>query len=151
MSNFEKFEELSSKERFYSSLTNRKISGKDYEHVLKVWTKFEKKMMKDCHNFYLKCDILLLADVSQKFRNNSLKNYEICPSHYLSTLGLSWDGMLKITKIQLISHPDMYICFEKGTWGGISYIFNRCSKANNRYLKSYDPKQESKHYILRHK
>ena len=58
--------------------------------------------------------------------------------------------MLKMTKIQLISDPDMYICFEKGTRGGISYISNRCNKANNKYLKSYDPEQESKHYILRH-
>ena len=35
----------------------------------------------------------------------------------------------------------MYIFFEKGTRGGISYICNRYSKANNKYLKSYDPKQ----------
>ena len=31
--------------------------------------------------------------------------------------------------------------------GGISYISNRYSKANNKYLKSYDPKQKSKHII----
>ena len=35
----------------------------------------------------------------------------------------------------------------KGTRGGISYIPNRYSKANNKYLKSYDPKRESKHFI----
>ena len=41
MSDFEKFEEeLPSKEKFYSSLTDRKISDKEYEHVLNVWTKF---------------------------------------------------------------------------------------------------------------
>ena len=37
-------------------------------------TKFEMKTMKDYHNMYLKCDLLLLADVFEKFRNNSLKN-----------------------------------------------------------------------------
>ena len=41
----------------------------------------------------------------------------------------------------------MYIFFEKGTRGGISYISDRYSKANNKYLKPYDPKQESKHII----
>ena len=39
------------------------------------------------HGLYLKCDILLLADVFGKFRNNSLKNYGLCPSHYLSASG----------------------------------------------------------------
>ena len=31
--------------------------------------------------------------------------------------------------------------------GEVSYISNKYSKANNKYLKSYDPKQESKHII----
>ena len=42
----------------------------------------------------------------------------------------------------------MYIFFEKGTRGGISYISNRYKKANNKYLKPYDSKQESKHVCL---
>ena len=41
----------------------------------------------------------------------------------------------------------MHIFFGKGTRGGISYISNRYSKANNKYLKSYDPKEESKYII----
>ena len=42
MSVFEKFkEQLPSKEKFYSSLIDKKkISEKEYEHVLKVWSKF---------------------------------------------------------------------------------------------------------------
>ena len=57
--------------------------------------------------------------------------------------------MLKMTKIklELIPDPGMYILFEKGTRGEISYISNRYSKANNKYLKSHDSKQESKHII----
>ena len=31
--------------------------------------------------------------------------------------------------------------------GGVSYISNRHSKAKNKCLKSYDPKQESKYII----
>ena len=46
---------------------------------------------------------------------------------------LIWHAMLKMAKIelQLISDPDMYIFFEKGTRGGPSYISNRYSKASN--------------------
>ena len=128
MSDKEKFkEELPNKEKFYNSLTGRKISDKDYEHVLNVCNKFETKRLKDYHDLPLKCDFLLLADVFEKFKNNSLKNYGLCPSHYLSAPGSSWDAMLKMTKIELeiITDTDMYILFEKGTRDGISYISNR--------------------------
>ena len=70
--------------------------------------------MRDYHNLYLKCDFSLLPDVLEKIRNNSLKNYGLCPSQYLSTPGLSWDAMLKITKteLELIPDPDMFTFFE---------------------------------------
>ena len=130
-------------------LTNRKITDKEYQHVLNVSKKFEIKTMKDYYDLYLKCAVLLLATVFQKVRSNSLKNYELYPSHCLSAPGLSWGVMLKMTKIgpELIPDPDMYVFFEKSTRGGISYLFNRYSKANNKYLKSYDPKEET-YYIL---
>ena len=106
-------------------------------------------MMKDYHDLYLKCDVLLLADMLKKIRNNSLNNYGLCPSHYLSTPALSWDAMLNMTKVELElnTDPDVYIFFEKGLTRGVSYIFNRFSKTNNKYLISYDPKQESKEII----
>ena len=89
---------------------------------------------------------MLLADVLEKFENNSLKNYGLCPTHYLSAPGLSWDAMLKMTK-QLIIDPAVYIFFEKVTRGRISYISNRYSKVNKKYLKSFDSKQESRYII----
>ena len=80
--------------------------------------------MKDCHDLYLKCDVLLLADVFEIFRSNSSKNYELCLSHYLSASALSWVAMLNMTKveIELIPDPDMYIFYGKGTRGGVSYF-----------------------------
>ena len=62
MSHFEKLkEQLSSKEKFYSSLTSKKVSDKECQNVSKVWNKFETKTMKDYHNLYLKCHVLLLV------------------------------------------------------------------------------------------
>ena len=71
LSDFKKFKE----EMFYSSFTNRKITNKEYGHVVNVWNKFHRKTMKDYHDLYLKWNVLLLADVFEKFRNNSLKYY----------------------------------------------------------------------------
>ena len=43
----------------------------------------------------------------------------------------------------------MYLYPEKGKGvrGRVSYIFKRYSKASNKYLKCYDPKQVLKHII----
>ena len=57
--------------------------------------------MKDYDDFYLKCGVLLLADVFEKFRNNRLKNYRLCWSHYFNTPGVIWDAMLKMKKLSL--------------------------------------------------
>ena len=64
----------------------------------------------------------------------------------MSAPDISWDAMLKMIKFKfdLSSDLDMHMFFEKGARGRISYISNRYSEANK---KSYDPKQESKHFI----
>ena len=105
--------------------------------------------MRDYQDLYLKCDVLLLADVFQKFINNNLKYYGLCPNHHLSTPTLSWNAMLNMTKIKLELISDLYIhiFFENGMRGRVSYSSNRYRKANNKYLKSYYPKQESKDII----
>ena len=91
----------------------------------------------------------MLADAFEKFRNNSLKTYELYPSHFLSAPTLRCDAMLNMTKVELelISNIGMHLFFEKSMRGGVSYVFKRYSKAGNRYLKSFDWKLEPKHII----
>ena len=82
----------------------------------------------------------------EKFKNNSLRNYGLCPIHYLRAPDLGWDAILKMTKVEpeLIPNLNMYIFFGKGARGRIYYISN---KTNSKYLKSYYSKQESEHII----
>ena len=57
--------------------------------------------------------------------------------------------MLNMIKVELefISDADIYLFFEKAMRGGVFYVSKRYSESNKNYLKSYDPKQESKHII----
>ena len=80
-------------------MTGKKISNTESKHVRKVWDRFAMKTMTDYHYLFLKCNVLLLADMFEKFRNSSLKNYGLCPSHYLSAPALSWDAMLNNKKV----------------------------------------------------
>ena len=62
----------------------------------KIWDRFNTKNMGDYHDHYLKKDVLLLADVSEKFIDTCLKYYGLDPCHYFSAPGLSRNAMLKL-------------------------------------------------------
>ena len=66
----------------------------------------------------------MLADVFEKFRSYSLRNYRLRPSNFLSVPALIWDAILNMTKVEfkLITDPGMYIFFEKGARCGVSYF-----------------------------
>ena len=59
------------------------------------------------------------------WKNNSLKTYELC--HYLSA---TVEHVTKV-ELELISGADMYLFFQKGVRGEVSYISKRYSKTNN--------------------
>ena len=107
-------------------------AAKKFEYVVNVLNKLKIKTLKNYHNQYLKLDVLLLADVFEKFRNNKLTNYGLSPSHYLRPPGIIWDAMLKIKKkleLELITNADMYIFFEKNKKSRVSNISNDIAKS----------------------
>ena len=159
MDSFKRFneEKLPDKTYFHSSVKDRTtdnngkklnghISDEDYLMSKKIWNEFNMKNMGDYRDHYLKKDVLLLADVFEKFIKTCLKFYKLDPCNCFSSPGLSWDAMLKMigVKLQQIIDIDMYLFIEKGLRGGISYSAKRYSKANNKYMKNYEPKKRSK-------
>ena len=69
----------------------------------------------DYHDLYLKADVLLLADVFEKFIKTCLDYYRLDLCYYFSSPGLSWDATLKMTGIKsgLISDIDMHLLLQK--------------------------------------
>ena len=137
-------------EAFYSKLTGKGISNKNYKHVLNVWNTFNMKSMKDYHKLYNETDALLLADVFENFRDLCLKIYGLDPVHYYTAPGLAWDACLKITNInlELLSDSNMLLIFEKGIRGGISMISNRYGEANNKYMGNRFNKNKLKKHLM---
>ena len=138
------------REAFYSNLSGRGISNKNYNRVLNVWNTFNMKIFKEYHELYNITDVLLLADVFENFRDLCLKIYGLDPVYYFTAPGLAWDACLKVTGVQLelLSDPNMLLMFEKGIRGGISIISNRYGEANNKYLrKGYNKNLPSKYLM----
>ena len=148
MDSFKKFSEnkLPDRSKFFSSLKDKCISEKDCFKAVGIWNVFKMNTVGDYHDLYLKSDVLLLADVFEKFISTCLDYYGLDPCHYFSSPGLSWDAMLKMAKIELelISDTDMHLFIEKRMRGGISYIAKRHSKENDKYMECYDSSEKSK-------
>ena len=150
MNGIEKFseEKLPPKEEFYSKLNDCGISDDDHNHAKKVWKEFLVKNLGEYHDLYLKSDVLLLADVFEEFRNVCLENHSLDPAWYYTSPGLSWDALLKHSRVrlELLADVDVLLLFEKGIRGGVSMIPNRFGKANNKFMgEKFDPRNPSKY------
>ncbi|GBN50940.1 hypothetical protein AVEN_114505-1 [Araneus ventricosus] len=147
----EKYEEteLPPIKDFYNRLNDSNIKDDDYKHAQNVWKSFNIKNLREYSELYVKTDVLILADIFEKFRDVCLKTYKLDPAWYFTAPGLSWDAMLKKTqiKLDLIHDIDMVLMIEKGIRGGISQCCNRYAKANNKYMKEYDKNKES-NYLM---
>ena len=140
----DKFDEtcLPPRDAFYSHLREEGISEDEYERALKVWETFGCRTFKDYHDFYLKTDVLLLADVFENFREMGMQYYGLDPAQYLTLPSYSWDACLKYTdvKLELITDPEIHLFIESSIRGGISTVTHRHARANNPYIgPDYDP------------
>ena len=91
-----KYPTLFDKKYFYSLLKDGKrdrsngyIFDEHYQHLQNVWNTFNFSNFKDFHYHYLRKDVLLLADISEKFIFMCLKYYDLDPCHYFGAPGLS--------------------------------------------------------------
>lgn len=88
-----------------------------------MWKAFGCEILGDYHDLYLKTDACLLADVFENLTSLCLKQY----------------GMDPDLDLELLTDVDVHLFVEQGTRGGISMVSKRFAKANNAYVKDYDP------------
>jgi len=151
MDSRERFSEtrLPDKEKFYSKLNDEHITDEEYVHAQAVWGAFECKTLGDYHDFYVKTDVALLADVFENFQNLCIEQYGLDPVHYYMSPGLSWDALLKKTgvELELFTDYEMHLFEERGMRGRISMVSNRYTKANNPLVPGYDPSKPKKYLM----
>ena len=139
MDDWEKFIEttLPEKEEFYSSLSMEEFTDADYMHGKRVCKDFKIKNLGEYHDWYLKSDTVILADVFKNFRKMCLKIYELDPVKFISAPGLAWQAALKKAKVnlELLIDINMLLIIEKGIREGICAAIHWYAKANK---KDYD-------------
>jgi hypothetical protein len=103
----------------------------------------------DYHNLYLTTDVLLLSDIWENFRSVCYNVYKLDCEYYYTAPSLSYDAMLKHTKIEieLLTDLEMFEFVESGIRGGVSQISKRHAIANNKYMKTYDKSKEDSYIV----
>ena len=140
-----KEKKLPSIDKFSSSLSNSDISKDDYNHAKKVWDLFKTKKLGEYHDLYMQADTAQLSDVFENFIYLYLKDYDLDPTHFVSTPSLAFEAMLKMTnvKIELLTDIDMVLMAEKEIRGRLTQVVRKHGIANNKYLPTYDKTKKS--------
>ena len=138
---------LPSKEDFYSKLSGKGIKAEDYQHAQEVYDKMKCRSFLDYHLLYLKCDVLLLADIFDNFRKTTREFYGLDPANYISAPALAWDAMMLQTKVELelISDATILEIVERAKRGGLTFVdTTRYAKANSQHVgENYDKTKQS--------
>ena len=126
MSSWNKFEEvqLPHIEAFYSNLNMSNVSEDDYQHAQIVWSEFGIRNLGEYHDLYLRTDVILLANMTEAFRDTCLEHYSLDPAHFYTSPELAWKACLMKTgiRLELLTDPDMLLMFEHGIRGGIIQV-----------------------------
>ena len=122
---------------FFSKLKNKCPDDKETDRTREIIKKFNIKNGEELTEIYLKSDVILLADVFEKFIKISVEEYGINPLYCVSLPGYTWQCGLKYTGINLqtLQDKDMILLLENNIRGGISSVMGA------RYIKSDDDKK----------
>ena len=133
---------LPDRDAFYNRLSDEELHWRDERHANRVWELQNCQALRDYHDFYLKTDVVILADVFEKFRTTCFEAYGLDAAHYYSAPGLAFDAALKISgvSLELLDNATMYDFFESSIRGGISQISLRHAAANTPAApQTFDP------------
>ena len=119
-------------EAYFSKTKNKIPDQEDINRTNQIIKLFNIKNGRELTELYNKADVILLADIFQKFIKVAISEFGINPLYHISSPGTTWSNGLKYTKaeLELIKNVDLFQMFESGIRGGLSGIFG------DRYIKS---------------
>ena len=125
------------KEDFFSKLKNDYPDDDEIERTKEIIKLFNIKNLGELTKLYCKSDVILLADVFEKFVKVSTKEYKINPLYCVSLPGYTYQCALKYTNIKLqpLQDKDLILLIENNIRGGISSVMG------DRYVKSDENKK----------
>ena len=117
---------------FFSKLKNKCPNDKKIARTREIIKLFNIKNGEELTKLYCKSDVILLADVFEKFVKVSTKEYGINPLYCVSLPGYTYQCALKYAdiKLQTLQDKDLILLIENNIRGGISSVMG------DRHVKS---------------
>ena len=125
------------RENFFSKLKNDYPDDGEIERTREIIKLFNIKDGEDLTRLYCKSDVILLADVMEKFVKVSFEEYGINPLYCVSLPGFTYQCALKYSEIkqQTLQNKDLILLIENNIRGGISSVMG------DRYVISDENKK----------
>ena len=129
------------KEDFFTKLKNDYPDADEIERTREIFKTFNIKDGGELTRLFCKCDVILLADVFEKFVKVSTGEYRNNPLFCVSLPGYTYQCALKYTdiKLQTLQHKDLILLIENNIRGGIASVIG------DRYVKSDENKKNIIH------
>ena len=112
-------------EAYYSRTKNSIPDQEEIDRTNEIIKIFNIKNGRELTELYNKADVIILADIFEKFIKVSISEFGINPLYHISLPGTTWLNGLKYTRaeLELIKNVDLFQMFECGIRGGISGVF----------------------------
>ena len=125
------------KEDFFNELKNDYPDDDEIERTKEIIKLFNIKYGEELTRLYCKSDVILLADIFEKFVKVSTEEYKINSLYCVSLPGYTYQCALKYTdiKLQTLQDKDLILLLENNIRGGISSVMG------DRYVKSDENKK----------
>ena len=125
------------KEDFFSKLKNKCPEDDEITRTKEIINVFNNKNGEKLTKIYSKRDVILLADIFEKFVKVSTEEYDITPLYCISLPGYTYQRASKYTdtNLQTLEDKDFILLLENNIRGGISSVMG------DRYVKSDEKKR----------
>ena len=135
---------LPPKNMFFSTLKNSGISNEEYDLATSIYEKSKCKSMKDYLLLYLFCDVLILTEAFQKFREIIFNVHKLDPAHFVTLPSLSMESALFDSKIEidLLNDITVFNEIENNICGGFTSVVQSRNTFNNPNLDNFDETQQ---------
>jgi len=119
-------------EEFFDTLSNsQRTTPADYARAQKAWRQFNCRTLGDYLMRYLQVDCLLLADVFENYRVNSIREYALDPANFITLPQYTFAAAFKQSQCDLLTDVEMYEHFEDGIRGGMCFVNKHLLQAQN--------------------